>query len=245
MAAERLITLDTETTGLSAADGDRIIEIGCVALDGRSVAALAPENFLQLYINPEREIPQEVIDIHGITNEFVADKPVFADVAQRFIDFVRGSTLIIHNAAFDTGFINKEFERLKLGKIEEICPRIVDTVRLAKKELPGKAVSLDNLCRHFGIDNSSRTLHGALLDAKLLAEVYLALTRGQDELVMHSTDSGSLPDIPHEGVVLRATGEELAEHERILDVADKKSKSVCAWRRPAEIPGEASRDAAG
>lgn len=237
MAIERLITLDTETTGLDPEKGDRIIEIGCVALDGRMLTR-KPENHLQLYINPEREVPDEAIEIHGITNEFLADKPVFAQIVDQFLDFVRGGTLIIHNAAFDTGFLDMELGRLKRGSISDYCT-IVDTVKLAKQLLPGRAVSLDSLCRYYEIDNSSRVYHGALLDAELLAEVYLALSRGQDTLEMRNPDADNLPPIPKNLRVVRANAEELAEHERILSIADKQSKSTCAWRKAAEPASEA------
>lgn len=226
---DRLIALDTETTGLDAANGDRIIEIGCVALNGRIVTH-KPEDALQLYVNPERDVPDEAVEIHGITNEFLADKPTFVEVADRFLDFVRGSTLVIHNAAFDTGFLDMELGRIGRGKLSDYC-KIVDTVKLAKQLLPGRAVSLDSLCRYYEIDNSSRTFHGALLDAELLAEVYVALTRGQDVLEMRNPDADNLPTIPKNLVVVTATAEELAEHERILDIAEKKAKATAAWRK--------------
>lgn len=226
---DRLIALDTETTGLDAANGDRIIEIGCVALDGRIVTH-KPEDALQLYVNPERDVPDEAVEIHGITNEFLADKPTFVEVADRFLDFVRGSTLVIHNATFDTGFLDMELGRIGRGKLSDYC-KIVDTVKLAKQLLPGRAVSLDSLCRYYEIDNSSRTFHGALLDAELLAEVYVALTRGQDVLEMRNPDADNLPAIPKNLVVVTATVEELAEHERILDIAEKKAKATAAWRK--------------
>ena len=226
---DRLIALDTETTGLDAANGDRIIEIGCVSLDGRIVTH-KPEDALQLYVNPERDVPDEAVEIHGITNEFLADKPTFVEVADRFLDFVRGSTLVIHNAAFDTGFLDMELGRIGRGKLSDYC-KIVDTVKLAKQLLPGRAVSLDSLCRYYEIDNSSRTFHGALLDAELLAEVYVALTRGQDVLEMRNPDADNLPAIPKNLVVVTATVEELAEHERILDIAEKKAKATAAWRK--------------
>lgn len=227
----RLITLDTETTGLDAAKGDRIIEIGCVALDGRLVMN-SEENHLQLFINPEREVPAEAVAIHGITTEFLADKPKFVEVADRFLRFVSGSTLIIHNAAFDTGFLNMELARIGRDPIESIC-QVVDTVKLAKKLLPGKSVSLDSLCRYYEIDNSNRTLHGALLDAELLAEVYVALTRGQDALTLVAEGSDNLPPIPpfSKFRIVHASPEELTEHERILDIAEKKAKATPAWRR--------------
>ena len=228
---QRLISLDTETTGLYPENGDRLVEIGCVALDGRLIKT-GSENQLQLYINPEREVPQEAIDVHGLTNEFLADKPVFAQVADRFLNFVKCSTLIIHNAAFDTAFLDMELGRIGKGRIRDYCD-VIDTVKLAKQLLPGKAVSLDSLCRYYEIDNSSRTFHGALLDAQLLAEVYLSLSRGQDSLSLTEVGVDDIPPIPKPDAffVLKAKPEELAEHERILGIADKKCKALCAWHK--------------
>ncbi len=177
MIRKKLIALDTETTGLGAHTGDRIVEIGCVRFDGRPLSGLPQENFFHTCLNPERHIPLQAVAIHGISDESVRFEPVFADVARRFIDFVEGSTLIIHNAPFDTRFLNMELGRLNLGRIEDFC-EIVDTVRMARSALPRlRSVSLDNLCRHYGIDNSARTRHGALLDAGLLVEVYLRLEK--------------------------------------------------------------------
>lgn len=238
---QRLITLDTETTGLNADQGDRIIEIGCVALDGRVIRQDAAHH-LQIYINPERDVPDEAVQVHGITNEFLADKPVFKTVAKQFLDFVKDSTLIIHNAAFDTGFLDMELGRCGLGRIEDYC-QVIDTVRLAKQLLPGRAVSLDSLCRYFEIDNTKRTLHGALLDAELLAEVYIALTRGQSSLALLEVNPDDIPLVPDPSkfFVLKAKPEELAEHERILGIAEKKCKAVCAWHKSAE-PAESSQN---
>ena len=242
---QRLISLDTETTGLDPQNGDRLVEIGCVALDGRLIRT-SEENQLQLYINPEREVPQEAIDVHGLTNEFLADKPVFADIADQFLDFVKGSTLIIHNAAFDTAFLDMELGRIGKGRIRDYCG-VIDTVKLAKQLLPGKAVSLDSLCRYYEIDNSSRTFHGALLDAQLLAEVYLALSRGQDSLSLTDVGIDDLPPIPKPDafIVLKAKPEELAEHERILGIADKKCKALCAWHKLEAEKAEQAAKAAG
>ena len=190
----RLITLDTETTGLDAQNGDRIIEIGCVAIEGRMMRSTG-EHHLQIFVNPEREVPEEAVAIHGITTEYLQDKPKFAEIADKFIDFVKGSTLVIHNAAFDTGFLDMELGRCGRGKISDYC-QVIDTVKLAKKLLPGRAVSLDSLSRYYEIDNSNRTLHGALLDAELLAEVYLSLSRGQDTLTLVNEDIDNLPPMP-------------------------------------------------
>lgn len=234
MATQRLITLDTETTGLDAKNGDRIIEIGCVALDGRLITNRA-EDRLQLYINPEREVPEEAVAVHGITNEFLADKPKFADIVDQFLAFVNGGTLIIHNAAFDSGFLDMELERCGRGRLEDYCS-IVDTVKLAKQLLPGRAVSLASLCRYYEIDDSARTYHGALLDAQLLAEVYQSLTRGQDAFELRNVDADNLPSMPSPEafIVVKASGAELAEHNRILDIAEKKSKSTPLWRKTSE-----------
>ena len=235
----RLITLDTETTGLDAQNGDRIIEIGCVAIEGRMMRS-TDEHHLQIFVNPEREVPEEAVAIHGITTEYLQDKPKFAEIADKFIDFVKGSTLVIHNAAFDTGFLDMELGRCGRGKISDYC-QVIDTVKLAKKLLPGRAVSLDSLCRYYEIDNSNRTLHGALLDAELLAEVYLSLSRGQDTLTLVNEDIDNLPPMPafDASIVIKASPEELAEHERILDIAEKKAKATPAWRKTAE-PAEKS-----
>ena len=239
----RLITLDTETPGLDAQNGDRIIEIGCVAIEGRMMRS-TDEHHLQIFVNPEREVPEEAVAIHGITTEYLQDKPKFAEIADKFIDFVKGSTLVIHNAAFDTGFLDMELGRCGRGKISDYC-QVIDTVKLAKKLLPGRAVSLDSLCRYYEIDNSNRTLHGALLDAELLAEVYLSLSRGQDTLTLVNEDIDNLPPMPafDASIVIKASPEELAEHERILDIAEKKAKATPAWRKTAE-PAESSDAAA-
>ena len=185
-------------------------------------------------------MPEDAVAIHGITTEFLADKPKFSEIADKFLDFVRDSTLVIHNAAFDTGFLNMELERIGKGRIEDYCD-VIDTVKLAKKLLPGRAVSLDSLCRYYEIDNSNRTLHGALLDAELLAEVYISLTRGQDTLTLVNEDIDNLPPMPKEEdcVIIRANAEELAEHNRILDIAEKKSKSTPAWRKEPNEPAPA------
>ena len=176
----RQIVLDTETTGLSAADGDRIIEIGCVELFQRKPTG----NNLHLYINPERESHEDALKVHGISNEFLQDKPKFAAIASQLVDYLRGAELIIHNAPFDVGFLNKEFERLNLPTVKELASNVIDSLAMAKDLFPGKRNSLDALCDRLEVDNSGRTLHGALLDAELLADVYINMTRGQDALAM-------------------------------------------------------------
>lgn len=184
----RQIVLDTETTGIDPASGHRIIEIGCVELMDRR---LTGRNFHE-YINPQREVEAEAIAVHGITNEFLLDKPVFAEVAQAFKEFITGAELIIHNAAFDVGFINHEFALLKpsLGRVEDICS-VVDTLAMARAKHPGQKNNLDALCKRYGIDNSNRTLHGALLDAEILADVYLTMTGGQTSLQLYAGGDGS------------------------------------------------------
>lgn len=176
----RQIFLDTETTGLYPDQGHRIIEIAAVEIFNRRPT----QRHFHIYINPEREIDPGAQEVHGISLEFLQDKPLFSSVAQEFIEFVRGAELIIHNAPFDVGFLNMELSRLNLDKLETYISGIIDTLKMAKEMRPGQRNNLDALCRHYGIDNSQRTLHGALLDAELLAEVYIAMTRGQESLLM-------------------------------------------------------------
>lgn len=227
----RKVILDTETTGLDHRTGDRVVEIGCVELLGRQ---LTGQRF-HAYINPGREVPQGAIAIHGLTNEFLADKPKFADIAAEFMEFVRGAELVIHNAAFDVGFLNNELSLLKHESIEQLCGDIVDTLLMAREMRPGKKNNLNALCSEFGVDNSGRQQHGALLDAELLAEVYLAMTRGQNSLEM-DFDS---PAVDYTAgrtcrraplVVLSASEDELADHVRVLAEIDKESKGKCLWR---------------
>lgn len=227
------ITLDTETTGLDAKNGDRIIEIGCVRLDGRSTTD-NEQDYLQIYINPERDIPPEVTEIHGITNEKVANCPTFAEVADQFIEFVRGAELLIHNAEFDVGFLDMELKRCGKGKLSDYVSGVVDTLAIAREMFPGRRVNLDGLCLMLEIDNSSRVFHGALLDSRILAEVYLAMTRGQSQIDLDEKDDPNLRNRKFDMSlfkIIKPTPEELAEHEKILDKADKQSKSVCAWRK--------------
>ncbi len=241
----RQIILDTETTGLEPAEGHRIIEIGCVELINRRLT----DNRYQVYINPEREIDAGAIEVHGITNEQLAEKPKFADVAQDFLEFVKGAELIIHNAPFDVGFINHELARMTKGKtpprIEDFCS-VVDTLKLARGMHPGQKNDLDSLCRRYSVDNSHRTLHGALLDAEILADVYLAMTGGQTGLfedahspvknttaasVVAPTDirrfNAGRPKLP----VIQASAEEIAAHEAWLQELDKKSGGKCVWKK--------------
>ncbi|BAL24742.1 DNA polymerase III subunit epsilon [Azoarcus sp. KH32C] len=234
----RQIVLDTETTGLDWRNGDRVIEIGCVELLNRNLTG----RHYHVYINPERGIDAEAIAVHGITEEFLADKPKFRDIVEEFIDFVRDSELVIHNASFDVGFLNHELSLLAKERLDTLCGGVIDTLKMAKEQNPGKKASLDALCDRYQIDNASRTLHGALLDAELLADVYLAMTRGQESLIMSLDDEpagmgglgdgGALVDRPPL-IVLRPSDEELAEHERVLQDIAKATKGLCLWIPPA------------
>ncbi|MBK9956821.1 MAG: DNA polymerase III subunit epsilon [Rhodocyclaceae bacterium] len=229
----RQIVLDTETTGLYAKNGDRIVEIGCVELVDRKPTGRR----LHKYLNPEREVPIEAQRIHGLTDEFLADKPKFREVAAELADFIRESELVIHNAAFDMEFLNVEFGLLGdagMASARGLCVGIVDTLKMARDMRPGKRNSLDALCGEYAVDNSNRQFHGALLDAQLLAEVYLAMTRGQESLVMDIDEpiepvvqfvAGSRPVLR----VIRAMTDELAEHTRVLQEVDKESKGKCLW----------------
>ena len=227
----RKIILDTETTGLDCRTGDRVVEIGCVELRGRQ---LTGQRF-HAYINPERVIDPGAIAIHGLTNEFLADKPKFAEIAADFMEFIRGAELVIHNAAFDVGFLDNELGLLQHENIGQLCSNVTDTLRMAREMRPGKKNNLNALCSEFGVDNSGRQLHGALLDAELLAEVYLAMTRGQNSLEIEF-DSPAV-DYSLGGtrqrpplVVLRASEEEIADHARVLGEIGKESKgNKCLW----------------
>jgi len=232
--ASRQVILDTETTGLSARMGDRVIEIGCIELLSRNVT----ERRFHSYLNPGREIEEGAARVHGLTAEFLSDKPRFADIARDFIDYISGAELIIHNAPFDVEFLDQELSLAGLKKLSEYAGGIVDTLPMARELHPGKKNSLDALCERYAINNSHRTLHGALLDARLLAEVYLALTRGQESLVMdldQPTDEQAAAALidAKKLHVLRATREEVVEHEKILDAVDKasKEKGGSLWRK--------------
>jgi DNA polymerase-3 subunit epsilon len=232
----RQIFLDTETTGLEHKQGHRVIEIGGVEMHNRRLT----HRHFHHYLNPDRDIDAGALDIHGINLEFLQDKPRFADIVEEFLDFVRGAELIIHNAPFDVGFLDAELARLDRVPIETHCHAVIDSLRLAKELHPGKRNSLDALCERYGIDGSKRTLHGALLDAELLANVYLAMTRGQESLVMEidqapsgaweTAISPSLQDTAWQARrVLKATDRELAEHERLLASIQKESGGKCLW----------------
>lgn len=228
----RQIILDTETTGLDFRLGDRVIEIGCVELLNRK---LTGQRFHR-YINPEREVEAGALAVHGLSNEFLQDKPRFEEVAVEFLDFVQGAELVIHNAAFDIGFLNNELALLDRLPLEQVCSGVVDTLKMARDLHPGRRNSLDALCERYAINHSGRTLHGALLDAELLAEVYLAMTRGQESLIIELDVAPALDrqesltaERPPLRVV-RASADELAEHERVLAEIGAESKGACIWR---------------
>lgn len=227
----RQIFLDTETTGLYPAQGHRIIEIAGVEVINRQLT----KNHFHVYLNPEREIDPGAQEVHGITLEFLQDKPLFADIVDELLDFVAGSELVIHNAPFDVGFLNTELGRLGRSVIEESAAKIIDTLKLAKEMRPGQRNNLDALCRHFGIDNSRRTLHGALLDAELLADVYLAMTRGQNSLMIDMlepvTAISELGPLMRETPlrVIGASEAELTAHQDYLAALAKGG--ACVWQQ--------------
>ncbi|MBP7488493.1 MAG: DNA polymerase III subunit epsilon [Azospira sp.] len=235
----RQIFLDTETTGLEHKQGHRIIEVAGVEMVNRRLT----NRHFHKYINPERAIDEGAQAVHGISLEFLADKPKFAAIAAEFLDFIRGAELVIHNAAFDVGFLNAELARLKLPPVGEVCSGVVDTLKMAKEMHPGKKNNLNALCDRYEVDNSHRTLHGALLDAEILAEVYVAMTRGQESLMI---DLGQAPAAAAEIAmstgqrrptrVLRASIEELAAHEQVLAGINKESKGKCLWALPPAEP---------
>ena len=228
----RQIVLDTETTGLDPRHGHRIIEVACIEMENRRLTG----HHLHKYINPEREIDEGAQAVHGISLEFLADKAKFADVVDEFLDFINGAELIIHNAPFDLGFLNAELARLDRVPVETLCNGVTDTLRMAKDLHPGKRNSLDALCERYEIDNSQRTLHGALLDTELLAEVFLAMTRGQNTLMIEPdatprTQSGKGGHAIERKPLLvrRASDAEIADHERVLAAIDKETKGGCLW----------------
>ena len=229
----RQIVLDTETTGLSAEGGDRIIEIGCVELLGRKLTG----NNLHFYLNPERDSHEDALKVHGISNDFLRDKPKFAEVADDILRYLEGAEIIIHNAAFDIGFLNKELERLGKPAFASFVGQVTDTLVMAKQLFPGKRNSLDALCDRLGVDNSGRTLHGALLDAELLADVYINLTRGQEALLI-DLDEVNTPGVVIEQVdlsvfdlpVLLASEQELSAHAEVLTQLDRSSGGKTFWR---------------
>lgn len=231
----RQIFLDTETTGLSPEAGDRVIEIGCVEMVNRRLTG----RHKHFYVNPERPNHEDAVRIHGLTDEFLADKPLFASIADELLEFLAEAEIIIHNASFDVGFLDEELRRLGRPPFARHVGAITDSLQMARSLYPGKSNSLDALCRRLEVDNTARTLHGALLDAGLLAEVYIQMTRGQESLVIELGDTPtqdrqetaaidfstlSLPVIP-------ATSEEIAAHEAVLAELDKASKGATVWRK--------------
>jgi DNA polymerase III subunit epsilon len=235
----RQIVLDTETTGLHAHLGDRVIEIGCVEIVDRT---LTTRDF-HSYLNPERDSDPEALKVHGLTTEFLSDKASFAEVAPALAEYLAGAEIIIHNAAFDSGFLDAEFGRLRLPPLSEIAGSIVDTVRMARELHPGKRANLDALCERYGVSNAHRSLHGALLDARLLAEVYLAMTRGQESLIMDVEQIATVLTDADGGVaerrltVVLASVEELTLHEKLLDDIDRQAKAgKSVWRTLSVTP---------
>lgn len=233
----RQVVLDTETTGLETSQGHRIIEIGCVELINRR---LTGRHYHQ-YINPEREIDAGAMEVHGITNEFVQDKPVFSAVVDEFLDFIRGAELVIHNAPFDVGFIDYELKLLKRSEKVADCCSVIDSLVMARQKHPGQRNSLDALCQRYGVDNSQRDLHGALLDAEILADVYLLMTGGQIGLTLAGEGGNAAggpeiaggirrldanrPPLP----VVRASDSEMIAHQERLEAIDKASEGNCRW----------------
>lgn len=227
----RQIVLDTETTGLNPRTGDRILEIGAVELNNRMLTG----NNFHHYINPERDSEEGALAVHGLTTEFLSDKPKFAEIADEFRAYIAGAELIIHNAPFDIGFLNAEFKRLNLPPVHEQVHGVIDTLVQAKEMHPGKRNSLDALCDRYGVSNAHRKLHGALLDSELLADVYLAMTRGQNSLGMDVEDvkpAGSellAPVAMADIIFLPASDDELAAHVEALAGLDKAVKGQCIW----------------
>lgn len=232
----RQIVLDTETTGLEPSQGHRIIEIGCVELINRRLTG----NHFHQYLQPDREIDEGAIEVHGISNEFLIDKPRFADVVDDFMDFVRGAELVIHNASFDMGFLNHELSKVAGadGPLEKHCT-VLDTLALARKMHPGQKNSLDALCKRYEVNNAHRELHGALLDAEILADVYLLMTGGQTDLLLGGQGDETQASV--DGIrrltedrprlkVLRVSREEQAAHESRLESIDKAIGGRCVWR---------------
>jgi len=229
----RQIFLDTETTGLSPESGDRVIEIGCVEMLNRRLSG----RNLHFYLNPERANSEDAVKVHGLTDEFLADKPLFGAVADEFLEYVSGAEIVIHNAAFDVGFLNEELRRLGRPKFTEFVSGVNDSLMMAREMFPGKSNSLDALCKRLEVDNSNRSLHGALLDAGLLADVYINMTRGQNSLVIDANEgsSGEVTiamidltgfDLP----VISASDEEAAAHAGVLAELDKASGGKTVWR---------------
>lgn len=243
----RQIVLDTETTGLDPQLGHRIIEIGCVELDNRR---LTGQHFHR-YLNPEREIDEAAVEIHGLTSEFLSDKPLFHQVVEEFLEFISGAELIIHNAPFDVGFINNELSLLETetAPLETLCS-IVDSLSLARNKHPGQRNNLDALCKRYEVDNSQRELHGALLDAEILADVYLAMTGGQTRLELGAEEQASIGSVNESKTldsnrkplkVIKASTEELQSHQDCLKEIDEKSENNCLWLKMTSVEQQAGQ----
>jgi DNA polymerase-3 subunit epsilon len=232
----RQVVLDTETTGLNAKLGDRIIEIGCVEILSRHVA----ERHFHVYLNPERDVDLGATRVHGLTLEDLRAKPKFAEVAKELLDFVAGAEVLIHNADFDVEFLDLELRRLRMGKFQDHVAKVTDTLAFARELHPGRKNSLDALCERYFVNNANRTVHGALLDAGLLAECYLAMTRGQESLVMEletpaqaAAAAANLQIDLSNLILLPALPEEVALHEKYLDAMEKDAKGPSLWRKLA------------
>ena len=233
----RQIILDTETTGLEPEQGHRVVELACVEILNRQVT----QNHLHLYLNPDRDSDPEALQVHGLTTEFLSDKPRFRDVAQQLVDFVQDAEVIIHNAAFDVKFLNAELRRANLPPFTELCGKVTDSLMAAREMFPGKRNNLDALCERFGISNAHRTLHGALLDSELLGEVWLAMTRGQDSLLAEAPDDAATGNGAAVGAhgrfdasglpVIQVDAQTLQAHEAYLDSLDKAGGKPCLWRQ--------------
>lgn len=235
----RQIVLDTETTGLSAEGGDRIIELGCVELFGRKLTG----NNLHFYFNPERDSHEDALKVHGISNEFLRDKPKFAQLTDEILYYLSDAEIIIHNAAFDVGFLNKELDRVGKKPFKAYVSGVIDTLVMAKEMFPGKRNSLDALCDRLEVDNSGRKLHGALLDAELLADVYINMTRGQEALLIDAGDAPTDTQAVFLQVdlstftlpVLPANAQEMAAHDEVLSQLDKSSGGKTVWRQAQTV----------
>ena len=232
----RQIFLDTETTGLSPDSGDRIIEIGCLEMLNRRLTG----NNKHFYLNPERPNSEDAFKVHGLSDEFLADKPRFAEVADELMVYLADAEIVIHNAAFDVGFLDAELKRIGKPRIGGHVARVTDSLLMARNQFPGKSNSLDALCKRLEVDNTNRTLHGALLDAGLLAEVYVRMTRGQDSLVIELAQSGGamsgVPAVDLRSFIVAAVAvpaDEQAAHEALLAALDKASGGKTLWRKLA------------
>lgn len=241
----RRIFLDTETTGLDPRQGHRIIELGCIEMQDRSRTGAK----LHFYFNPDRAVDEGARQVHGISDEFLADKPRFEEKLAEILDFIRGAEVIAHNASFDVGFLDAELERLNMGRFAGQVAAVTDTLQMAREMFPGQRNSLDALCNRLGVNNSHRTLHGALLDAEILSEVYLAMTRGQDSLVMDMAGSGSGGDAERIDLsqlalpLVELSTDELAAHDAYLAALDKEVKGSCIWRQALAAEAAAAAEA--